>query len=106
MRLCLDTDEFVRAAIMSKKINIKVFKDVEIADLKLRYYTMIVRYQTNSHNWMEMFRAYQAMWDTPLLQQDPPAADRVLKMQVLFLVLAPYDSEQSDAMHTLDQEKG
>lgn len=59
VRLCLDTQEFVRANIMSKKINTKVFKDTEIEDLKLRFYTMIVRYHTDSHNWMEIFRAYQ-----------------------------------------------
>jgi len=106
VRLCLDTGEFVRANIMSKKINVKVFKDAEIADLKLRYYTMIVRYHTHSHNWMEIFRAYQAMHGTELLQKDAEKADRVLKLQVLFLVLSPYNNEQSDAMHILDGEKG
>jgi len=65
-----------------------------------------VRYHTHTHDWMEIFRAYQAMWDTALLQKDAPAADRVLKLQVLFLVLSPFDNEQSDAMHTLEQEKG
>ena len=44
VRLCLDTDEYVRAQIMARKINVKVFKDEEIADLKLQYYEMIVRY--------------------------------------------------------------
>jgi len=106
VRLCLDTNEFVRANIMSKKINTKVFKDKEIDDLKLRYYAMVVRYHTHSHDWMEIFRAYQAMWSTDLLQKDKAAADRVLKLQVLFLVLSPFDNEQSDAMHNLDQEKG
>ena len=105
VRLCLDTEEFVRAQIMAKKINIKVFKDVEIDDLKLRYYAMIVRYHTHTHNWMEIFRAYQAMWDSPALQKDQALADRCLKMQVLFLVLSPFDNEQSDQMHNLFARK-
>mmetsp|Transcript_4642 Transcript_4642/g.7740 ORF Transcript_4642/g.7740 Transcript_4642/m.7740 type:complete len:443 (+) Transcript_4642:44-1372(+) len=104
VRLCLDTKEYVRAQIMAKKINIKVFKDVEIEDLKLRYYTLIVRYHTHTHAWMEIFRAYQAMWGAKTLEADVAKADRVLKLQVLFLVLSPFDSEQSSAMHALALE--
>ena len=81
VRLCLDTKEYVRAQIMAKKINIKVFKDVEIEDLKLRYYTLIVRYHTHTHAWMEIFRAYQAMWGAKTLEADVAKADRVLKLQ-------------------------
>lgn len=55
---------------------------------------------------MQLIPCLQAMWETSLLQKDPVGADRVLKMQVLFLVLSPFDNEQSDAMHILDQEKG
>lgn len=105
MRLCLDTKDFVRAHIMAKKIQIKIFKDVELEDLKTRYYTLIVRYHTHTHNWMEIFRAYQAMFDSPTLQSDQATADRCLKLQVLFLVLSPFDNEQSEQMHSLARLK-
>ena len=105
VRLCLDTDEFVRAQIMAKKINVKVFKNVELDDLKLRYYGMIVRYHVHSHNWMEIFRAYQSMWDSPSLKADQAAADRCLKMQVLYLALSPFDNEQSSELHALNALK-
>lgn len=94
VRLCLDTKEFVRAQIMARKINIKVFKDVEIEDLKLAYYALIVRYHLHSHNWLEIFRAYQSMWGTPALMSDEAARSRCLKLQCLYLVLSPYDHEQ------------
>ena len=35
-------------------------QDPELDDLKIRYYSMIVRYQLHNKKWMEVFRAYQA----------------------------------------------
>ena len=60
VRLCLDTGDFVRAQIMAKKISTKVFKDPDLEELKLRYYALIVRYERHGHNWMAIFRAFQA----------------------------------------------
>lgn len=110
VRLCLDTSDYIRANIMSKKINVKVFKDTELEDLKIRYYTMIVRYHKHTSSdhkcdWMEIFRAYQAMWNSPSLKSDEAAAHRCLKLQVVYLLLSAYDSEQSSEMHALAQEK-
>lgn len=105
VRLCLDTDDYVRAQIMAKKIQTKVFKDVEIDDLKTRYYTLIVRYHMHSHDWLDIYRAYREMWSSPSLSDDAPAAHRCLKLQVLYLVLSPYDNEQSEQMHMLSAEK-
>jgi 26S proteasome regulatory subunit N5 len=105
VRLCLDTGDFVRAQIMAKKISTKVFKDPDLEELKLRYYALIVRYERHGHNWMAIFRAFQAMWDSPGLQADEAQAHRGLKLQVLYLVLAPFDSEQSSAMHALYELK-
>jgi len=105
VRLCLETKDFIRAHIMAKKIQVKVFKDVDLDDLKMRYYSMIVRYHLHSHNWMEIFRAYQAMWASPSLASDEAASSKVLKQQALYLALSPYDNEQSDALHALIGEK-
>ena len=53
VRLCLDTEDYVRAHIMARKINVKVFKDTELSDLKLTFYGHIVRYHLHTQNWME-----------------------------------------------------
>ena len=103
VRLCLDTNDFVRAAIMSKKINVKVFKDQELEDLKLSYYNHIVKYHSHAHTWMEIFRAYQAMWGTKSLMDDDAARARNLKLQCIFLMLSAYDNEQNDQMHGLSK---
>jgi len=103
VRLCLETDDYIRANIMSKKINVKVFKDEEIEDLKLTYYNHIVRYHSHSHTWMEIFRAYQAMWGSKTLMEDEAARNRNLKLQCVFLMLSSYDNEQNEQMHVLSK---
>ena len=37
VRLCLDKGDYVRGAIVSKKISSKTFKDDQLQELKLRY---------------------------------------------------------------------
>jgi 26S proteasome regulatory subunit N5 len=105
IRLNLETEDFVRAHITAKKIQVKVFKDAELEDLKMRYYTMIVRYHQHSQNWMEIFRAYQAMFNSPSMAIDEAAAHRCVKLQTLYLLLSPFDNEQSESMHALSAEK-
>ena len=34
-------------------------------ELKLKYYTLMVRYWTNEKNFLEIAKAYQAIYDTP-----------------------------------------
>merc|ERR1719502_2116902 len=68
IRLCLAVGDHVRAYIVAKKIQVKVFKDPEIDDLKIRYYDLITRYQRQQKNWMEIFHAVQATWDSPSVQ--------------------------------------
>ena len=105
IRLCLAVGDHVRAYIVAKKIQVKVFKDPEIDDLKIRYYDLITRYQRHMKNWFEIFFAFQATWDSPSVQNEEAAMHRCLKLQVIYLVLAPYDSEQSSAMHALYELK-
>ena len=104
VRLCLEVGDFVRANIVSKKIQTKIFKDPELDDLKIRFYSMNVRFHLHSHNWLDVFRAYQAMWDSPSVQATEASAHRCLKLQVLYLVLSQYNNEQSNMMHILAKE--
>ena len=81
IRLCLAVGDHVRAYITARKIQTKVFKDVELDDLKIRYYGLITRYQRHMKNWMEIFSAIQATWDSPSIQKDEAAMHRCLKLQ-------------------------
>ena len=101
VRLCLDTDEYVRAQIMARKINVKVFKDEEIHDLKLGFYRLIVRYHLHEHTWMEIYRGYEAMWHTPMLQSDDAQRTHTLKCMCIYLMLAPFDKDRTEQLHVL-----
>ena len=105
IRLCLAVGDHVRAYIVAKKIQVKVFKDPEIDDLKIRYYDLITRYQRHMKNWFEIFFAFQATWDSPSVQNEEAAMHRCLKLQVIYLVLAPYDDKQYEQMQRLATEK-
>lgn len=105
VRLCLDTSEYIRANIMNKKINVKVFKDVELEDLKLTYYGQVVRYHLHEHTWLEIFHAYQAMSDAPSLVAEEASRLRNVKLQTLYLVLSPLGMDQIQAMRALSKEK-
>jgi len=100
VRLCLDTDEFVRAQIMARKINVKVFKDEEIEDLKLRFYRLIVRYHLHEHTWIEIYRAYQSMWDTPS-KGGAQDSSHTLKCMCIYLFLSPFDKDRTEQLHVL-----
>jgi len=105
VRLCLDTDEYVRAQIMARKIQVKVFKDVEISDLKLTFYKLIVRYHLHEHTWMEIYRAYESMWDTPSLQASETERTHTLKSMCTYLMLSPFDKDRTEQLHVLAKIK-
>jgi len=90
---------------MNKKINVKVFKDVELEDLKLTYYGQVVRYHLHEHTWLEIFHAYQAMSDAPSLVAEEASRLRNVKLQTLYLVLSPLGMDQIQAMRALSKEK-
>ena len=105
VRLCLDTEDYVRAHIMARKINVKVFKDTELSDLKLTFYGHIVRYHLHTQTWMEIFSAYQSMWDTPSLQADDAEKTKNLKRQCIYLMLSPFSEERTQQLLLVKQIK-
>lgn len=50
-------------------------------------------------------RHYRAVLLTPSIQADPTKRHVVLQNVVLYLVLAPYDNEQSDLTHRVLEDK-
>jgi len=77
MRLCLDSDDFIRGQIISRKINTKILLEQDFQDLKLKFYNLMIRYHLNSSNYLEVCRAYQSIYNTPKVQEDKEAWKRV-----------------------------
>jgi len=104
-RLCLDSDDFVRGLIIARKINTKVLGEAGFDELKLRYYGLMIRYWLHEKTFLEIAKAYQAIYDTPRVRADDAQWKTNLKLLAFFLVLSPYDNEQSDFMNRVYLDK-
>lgn len=110
MRLCLQKKDFVRTQIISKKINIRFFegkdKDGKDADdLKLKFYNLMIELDSNEGSFLSICRHYRAIYDAKIVQDNEEEKKRILKHVILYIILSPFDNEQSDLMHRIKQDK-
>jgi 26S proteasome regulatory subunit N5 len=100
MRLCLDAADFIRAQIISNKINRKFLndKDEAIQRLKLRFYALLVRYHAHSNAWLDIARAYQSAYVTPIVTADESQRCAALRLLAVHAVLTPHGNEQADIL--------
>ncbi|RKO94070.1 hypothetical protein BDK51DRAFT_19523 [Blyttiomyces helicus] len=104
MRLCLLKKDYTRTQIISRKIGIKFFKDVANHDLKLRYYDLMIQYAVHEGLSLNVCKYYREVYDTPSVQADEAKRTEALKNVIFFIVLAPYDNEQSDLIHRIYED--
>ena len=105
IRLCLATKDYIRAQIISKKISIRFFENVEHQELKLTYYKYMVELDQHEGTYLNICRHYRAIYETPCIKEDDAKKLDTLKHMALYVILSPYDNEQSDAIHHILKEK-
>ncbi|XP_076805038.1 26S proteasome non-ATPase regulatory subunit 12-like [Clavelina lepadiformis] len=107
MRLCLAKKDYIRVQIISKKISTRFFENVdeEVQKLKLRFYQMMIELDLAENSYLHTCKHFRAVYDTPLTQSDKMKWQQALKSVVLFVVLSPYDNEQSDMLARIQEEK-
>lgn len=105
MRLCLARKDYIRTQIISKKINTKFFEDENTEELKLKYYKLMIELDQHEGSYLAISKHFRAIYGNPSVQADPAKSQEVLKCVVLYLVLAPFDNEQSDLVHRVKEEK-
>ncbi|KAI8809001.1 hypothetical protein BJ742DRAFT_805895 [Cladochytrium replicatum] len=101
MRLCLAKKDYTRMQIISKKISTKFFENKENHDLKLRYYELMIQHALHEEAYLSACKYYRAVYDTPSIQEDESKWMQVLANVILFVVLSPYDNEQSDLIQRI-----
>lgn len=104
MRLCLAKRDFVRTQIISKKINTKYFEEVDVHKLKLKYYQLMIELDQHDSAYLAVCKHYMAIYNTPMIKDDAVARNEALSHVVMYLVLAPFDNEQSDLIHRVHQD--
>eukprot|EP01113_Clastostelium_recurvatum_P013575 TRINITY_DN1722_c0_g2_i2.p1 TRINITY_DN1722_c0_g2~~TRINITY_DN1722_c0_g2_i2.p1 ORF type:complete len:478 (+),score=169.31 TRINITY_DN1722_c0_g2_i2:28-1434(+) len=103
VRLVIDNRDFIRAQILSNKIHRRVLLTDDMQDLKIRFYTEMIRYYLHERNFLEVCRSYQMIYDTPSVKANKLQA--TLKKIVLFIVLASFSPEQADLLQRIYEDK-
>lgn len=105
MRLCLAKQDYIRTQIISKKINTKFFEDEGTQDLKLKYYRLMMELDQHEGSYLATCKHYRAVLNTTTIQANPEERQASAKAVVLYLILAPYENEQSDLTYRVLADK-
>lgn len=100
MRLRLATD-MIRARLIMRKIDKKTLEKEELQDLKLKYYNMLVTFDTRENDVPDLAECYYSVYNTPSIKADETQWKDALRRYVIFLLLTNYDNDKSDKMHRL-----
>ena len=105
MRFCLAIKDHVRTQIISKKIQTKYFEDESVQDLKFKYYKLMIELDQHESSYLAICRHYLAIFKSPSIQSDATLKANAIKNCVVYVILAPFDNEQSDLIHRIKSEK-
>jgi len=105
VRLMLARNDFIRAAIISRKVNTTVLEKDDMQDLKLKYYKLMIQYHAHEKDYLATYTSYHAIFRTQSVQDDEKQRKEALQNAVIFLVLSQWDSEASDLFHRIKEEK-
>lgn len=104
MRLALLHKDYMSVAITSKNIDIRIFSSEENADIKLRFYEMMVQRAIFEKELLEICKCYVHIYNTNKIKEDDRMWPKVLKSCVIFSILSPYSNERQNFIHTLNRE--
>ncbi|KAH9823925.1 PCI domain-containing protein [Melampsora americana] len=105
MRLLRIQLDWEKMAIVSKKINMKWLSDPENEDLKLQYYALMITYASQSSRYLDLCKYYRAIHESSTIQADLVKSSAALRNAVYFVILAPYDNEQSDLLNRIGRSE-
>ncbi|KAI4841504.1 26S proteasome regulatory subunit p55 [Plasmodium brasilianum] len=105
MRLVLLRKDYIRCHVISRKINPSLLNTDEFADLKLTYYMYMIEYYINEESYSDVATCYEERFNTNIVLNDPNLWINELKCYIIFLVLSPFDEQQSKFLNLVKIEK-
>ncbi|BCS05028.1 proteasome regulatory particle lid subunit RPN5 [Aspergillus luchuensis] len=78
--------------------------DDDVTDLKLRYYEQQIILANHDYKYLDVCKHYREVLDTESVENNPEQLRAVLARIVYYVVLSPYDNEQSDLLHRIQQD--
>jgi len=105
MRLCLETKDYVRAEIISKKIHQETINQEDYGDEKLLFFRQLIQLYIYQGEYLQIAQAYDKCFRTKSIQEDEAKWKPELKKAIMYLLLSSFDSEVSDFLLRLKAEK-
>ncbi|KAF2090072.1 PCI-domain-containing protein [Saccharata proteae CBS 121410] len=78
--------------------------DEDVTDLKLRYYEQQIMLAKHDDKYLDVCKHYRQVLDTEAVENNPEQLRAVLQRVIYFVILAPYDNEQSDLLHRIHKD--
>mmetsp|Transcript_46583 Transcript_46583/g.68838 ORF Transcript_46583/g.68838 Transcript_46583/m.68838 type:complete len:461 (+) Transcript_46583:106-1488(+) len=101
MRLTLAKKDYIRAAIVSGKINRKVLAEEGMDKEKIKFFTLMTEYHRHEKDAFELSKDYHQIYLTPSIQADESLWRVAFQSTVLFLALSPYSMEQQEMLNRI-----
>jgi len=71
----------------------------DVTDLKLQYYEQQILLAKQDDKYLNACKDYRQVLDTEAVEEDPVKLHATLQRIIYYVILAPYDNEQSDLLH-------
>lgn len=101
MRLCLAKKDFIRAFIISKKIDPKHLLDDNMQSVKLKYYKLMIEYNTYNDDTGALAKCYESIFSTPVVLSNTADMESALSHYILFLALTVPSDDQAESLQKL-----
>lgn len=102
MRLTLLKKDYVRAYIVSNKVKRNMLEEEGMAELKVKFYTLLTTHYKHEKEAMELAKCYHAIYSTSKVQEDESQWKEALTNTVVFLCLSEYSNEVKDMMERVN----
>ncbi|CAH0485441.1 unnamed protein product [Peronospora farinosa] len=105
VRLTLAKKDYVRANILAKKILRRTLDEKDFQECKLKFYHLMIEYDTHENDTLELCRHWMAIFHTEMVKEKEEMWKKALEHATVFVVLSPYSNLQNDLLYKLASEK-
>ena len=67
--------------------------------------SLMIKLDSHEKSFIKICRHYRALYDTKSIKENEEEKKKTLKHVILYVILAPYDNEQSDLLHRIKEDK-
>ncbi|KAI9364761.1 PCI domain-containing protein [Pilaira anomala] len=101
-----DEGKISEAADILQELQVETFgsMDKREKDLKLRFYNLMIQHALHEEQYLNVHKFYKQIYDSESIKEDETKWKPVLQNAVLFVILSPFDNEQSDYLHKIYQD--